>query len=325
MRVLVLGADGFIGARLVQALATTDWAEPVASGRRPAAVDASHASRQVARMCFDATDESALAQALGQVDAAVNCVAGNAQTIVDGARALVGAALRQTRPPRLVQLSSMAVYGAVSGLTSESAPLRGLDPYAQAKIGAEKEFATYSQAVLLRPGIVYGPHSRQWSERIARWLFARRLGDLGALGDGCCNLLYVDDVTRAVLECLKRPGLQGQVFNLSMAAPPTWNDYLIRFARALGAVPVRRLGRRRLQIETKLLAPPLKIAEIVVKKAGLRRLSLPEPIPPSLLRLCQQEIRLDVARAEQLLLLRWTALDEGLQQTAQWWRERAGE
>jgi hypothetical protein len=56
----------------------------------------------------------------------------------------------------------------------------------------------------------------------------------------------------------------------------------------------------------------------------LRRLRLPEPIPPSLLRLCQQEIRLDVARAEQLLLLRWTALGEGLEQAAQWWRGHTG-
>jgi hypothetical protein len=41
-----------------------------------------------------------------------------------------------------------------------------------------------------------------------------------------------------------------------------------------------------------------------------------------LLRLCQQDIRVDVARAEQLLQLRWTALDDGLRQAARWFNQR---
>ncbi len=32
----------------------------------------------------------------------------------------------------------------------------------------------------------------------------------------------------------------GQAFNLAMSGPPTWNEYLVRFARALHAVPVAR-------------------------------------------------------------------------------------
>ena len=34
MRVLVLGADGFIGGHLVGSLAASDWATPIAGGRR---------------------------------------------------------------------------------------------------------------------------------------------------------------------------------------------------------------------------------------------------------------------------------------------------
>ena len=117
--------------------------------------------------------------------------------------------------------------------------------------------------------------------------------------------------------------MAGQAFNLAMAQLPTWNEYFARFARALGAVPVARIGRRRLKIETKLLAPPLKIAEILCRKARITALRLPEAIPSSLLRLCQQDIRLDVARAEQLLQLRWTALDDGLRQAARWFNQRA--
>jgi nucleoside-diphosphate-sugar epimerase len=319
LRVLVLGADGFIGQHLLGALAASDWASPIAAGRRAPAANGGSA---IARLQLDATDEDALYQALQDVDAVVNCIAGSAHTIVTGARALFVAAERQSTPPRVLHLSSMAVYGAVTGIVPESAPLLGEDPYGQAKIAAEALCGHYAPTVILRPGIVYGPRSRQWTQRIARWLVARRLGDLGAAGDGVCNLVYVGDVVTALSQALRLPGLEGQAFNLAMADPPTWNEYLIGFARALEAVPVARIGRRRLKIESKLLAPPLKIAEILCHKARISSIGLPEAIPPSLLRLFRQDMRLDVTRAEQSLQMRWTALAEGLQHSARWFGEQ---
>lgn len=320
MRVLVLGADGFIGGHLLRSLAASDWAAPVAASRRPPRPDRPGATP---RLQFDATDEGALQGALRDMDAVVNCVAGSAEVIAAGARALFSAAARQRVPPRVVHLSSMAVYGEATGLVEESAPLRAPDPYGQAKIIAEHACTQYGAAVILRPGIVYGPGSRQWTERVARWLFAHRMGDLGAAGDGLCNLVYVADVVSAVESSLRLANPDGKAFNLSMADPPSWNDYLVGFARALGAVPVARIGVRRLKIEAKLLAPPLKIAEILATKLKLRATRLPEAIPPSLLRLCRQEIRLDVQRANRILGMRWTALPDGLQRAARWFNEGA--
>jgi nucleoside-diphosphate-sugar epimerase len=322
LRVLVLGADGFIGSHLIGALAASDWATPIAAGRRPRAASSGTA---VARLQFDATDQGALEHALQGVDAVVNCISGGGETIAASAHALLAAAARQPRLPRVVHLSSMAVYGAASGVVSESAPLAGQDPYALAKIAAESDCGRYSEAVVLRPGIVYGPRSRQWTERVGRWLVQRRVGDLGAAGDGCCNLVYVDDVIVAISQCLRQPGVAGLAFNLAMAQPPTWNDYFIAFARQLDAVPVARVGRRRLKLEARLLAPPLKIAEILLGKAHLRSIRLPEPIPPSLLRLWRQDLRLDVTHAEQQLQLRWTALAVGLERSARWFNRHAGQ
>jgi hypothetical protein len=70
-------------------------------------------------------------------------------------------------------------------------------------------------------------------------------------------------------------------------------------------------------IESKLLAAPLKIAEIGFRMAKLR-IALPPPLPPSLLRLMQQEIRLDVHQAEQRLGMHWTPLEDGIEDTAHW-------
>jgi nucleoside-diphosphate-sugar epimerase len=143
------------------------------------------------------------------------------------------------------------------------------------------------------------------------------LGDLGSSGDGYSNLLYVGDAVAAIMSALRSANIEGSIFNLSLPQPPTWNEYFIRYARALGAVPVTRITRRRLKIESKLWAPPQKIAEILVQRLAPKFAHLlPAPIPPSLIGLFSQEIRMKVVAAEKALDLRWTPLEEGLQRTA---------
>jgi len=306
-RILVLGGDGFIGSRVVSALAASGWAKPVAAGRasRPARPGSE-------RIRLDATDADALKRALETVEGVVDCVAGAGMTATARNLAASGVDIP------VVHLSSMAVYGSAEGTLTEDAPLLAdLGPYSQAKAEAEAMAASHRRAVILRPGCVYGPGSAQWSGRIARLLKARRIGDLGAGGDGCSNLVHVDDVAAAALAALRVPAAAGRAYNLAMAGAPSWNDYFLMFARALGAVPIARLSERRMAIEGKLLAPPLKVAEILAGRAGLARL-VPPPVPPSLVRLWRQEIRLSSARAERELNLAWRDLPPALAETAAW-------
>ncbi len=315
---MVLGANGFIGRRVAAALSASDWATPILAGRRaPVAVGEDH----VTRIQLDATDATQLRGAMEGVAGVVNCVAGDTDTIIDGARALFGAAAL-AQNPRVVHLSSMAVYGDRIGDVDETThAASGLSPYGSAKAEAERFAHDSPSAVVLRLGIVYGPDSAQWSGRISRLLFARRLGDLGNAGDGYCNLIYVADAMHVILRALRMPGAAGRTFNLGMSDYPTWNEYFSRYAIALGAVPVARISGRRLRIESKLLAPPLKVAELIAAKvAPVLGRRLPAPIPPSLIRLFAQEIRMKVERVEQALDVRWTPLDEGLLHTANWYK-----
>jgi nucleoside-diphosphate-sugar epimerase len=310
--VLVLGANGFIGTQVVTALAATGWATPILGVRRSAGPAKAFELR-----LLDATNPASVASAIRGVSAVVDCVAGGGDTIVASAKALFGAVARTDPPIRVMHLSSMAVYGSAVGLVDEAAPLQGdLGPYAVAKIEAEQLARTYAHTVVFRPGCVYGPTSPQWSIRFAQLLQSRRLGDLGPAGDGSCNLVHVADVAAAIVRALERPEVDGQVFNLSTPDPPTWNEYLIRYAKALHAVPVRRIHGRNLRVETKLLAPALKIAEILAGKLKMNVRRLPPPIPPSLLRLMGQDIRLDTRRAQTVLGLEWLNLDAALQVTA---------
>lgn len=298
-RVLVLGADGFVGRRVVAALAASSWATPVAGSRRQRGEAAGE------RIVLDATDAAALGTAVAGVDAIVNCIAGDAATIRRNAAALF--AVAGTR--RVVHLSSMAVYGAATGLIAEDTPLSdAAGAYGDAKVAAERQATV--DTVILRPGCIYGPGSTQWSLRIAQLLDQRRVGDLGAAGDGCSNLVHVDDVVAAILSAL-RTG-QG-AYNLAMAGAPDWNDYFLAFARGLGAVPIRRVPGWQLRLDSKIVAIPLKLAERVTRR-------LPPPIPPSLARLWAQDVRLNASRAERDLGISWTPLDRGVAEAAAWCR-----
>jgi nucleoside-diphosphate-sugar epimerase len=299
MKVLVLGGTGYIGSRVAAALAQSGDT-PVIASRRSG---------------VDTTDLDSMTRALHGMDAVVNCVAGSAEGIAQGARVLVQAAQRAGRP-RIVHLSTMSVYGALEGEVTEASPR---DPsigwYAKAKCEAEDVIADYEgEAVMLRPGCVWGAGSDLWVGRIGRLLRAGRLGDLGAAGDGWSNLVAVDDVCAAVVASLRIAATPGtpRVFNLAAPDSPRWNDYFTDLALAIGATPVPRLSARRLKIDAKLFGPPLKVAEILLKKAKRPMKQLPDPLPPGLLgvferhlhlrgELAQRELGIDYSPYERVL------------------------
>jgi nucleoside-diphosphate-sugar epimerase len=305
MKVLVLGATGYIGARLMAMLAQTGWAQPVGTSRRSG---------------IDTTDLASMKRALAGMDAVVNCVAGSADAIARGAQVLLQAA-QQAGRPRIVHLSTMSVYGALEGEVTEASPR---DPsigwYAKAKCEAEDVLAEYEgDVVMLRPGCVWGAGSDLWVGRIGRLLRAGRLGDLGAAGDGWSNLVALDDVCDAVIASLRLPANPGmpRVFNLAAPDSPRWNDYFIDLALAIGATPVPRLGARRLRLDAKLLGPPLKVAQILAGKARLR-VRLPDPLPPGLLGVFERHLHLRGELAERELGLQWTPYARVLAQGAAW-------
>jgi nucleoside-diphosphate-sugar epimerase len=198
-------------------------------------------------------------------------------------------------------------------------PLRGdLDPYSRSKADAEQILGVYPNRVVLRPGIVYGPGSAWWSDRIARLLVAKRLGDLGRNGDGICNLVFVDDVAQAVVRALEVREIAGEAFNLSLPDAPTWNGYFTAYARSLGATPIKRISPQRLAVELKVLAPLLKLGEMAGRIGPLRKWQPAPAIRPWLTTLCRHEIRMSVERADSRLGMRWTPLEQGLETTARW-------
>ncbi|HEY9106914.1 MAG TPA: NAD(P)-dependent oxidoreductase [Roseateles sp.] len=330
MRVLVLGASGFIGGRILQQLATSGWARPVGAARKARA-----ASGGIEWLAVDTLDAGQLSSAVAGVDAVVNSVAGSGEVIAAGAKRLAEAASAGGGRP-IVHLSSMAVYGGQEGTLTEGCPF---DPelgwYAKAKCEAEQHFAEYARqghpVVVLRPGCVHGAGSDMWVGRIGRLLRARRLGDVGAAGDGWSNLIHVDDVGAAVLAGLRHTAtLAGAgspaVFNVAAPDSPRWNEYFADLAQRIGVVPVPHPSERSLKLDAKVLSPFLKIADIFARKLGRASSPLPEPLPPSLLKLWRQQIRLDVSALQDVLGVHPMPYSASLSDSADWFnRHQAGD
>jgi nucleoside-diphosphate-sugar epimerase len=321
MRVLVLGASGFIGRRIVAQLKASNWATPIAAARAPRAnqVDG------VEWVAADTLNVTQLSGLLQGVDAVVNSVAGNGEVIAQGAQKLVEAT-KSVGGRRVVHLSSMAVYGAQEGLLTAGSPLdSGLGWYARAKCQAEAHLTAYAagggSVVILRPGCVHGPGSEMWVGRPGRLLRSGRLGDIGVAGDGWSNLVHVDDVCAAVLAALRhQPAVAGgpAIFNVAAADSPRWNAYFADLAQSIGAVPLKHLSERRIQLDAKVLSPFLKIAEILSRKLGRQSSGLAEPLPPSLLTLWRQQIRMEVAPLKDTLGVRTMPYEQSLQESAAW-------
>ena len=323
MKVLVLGGSGYVGARLCAMLRDSGTATPVCASFRQKTGGPDHTR-------VDTRDPDALRQALASVDAVVNCVAGSASAIAEGARVLTQAA-RSAGCRRLVHLSSMAVYGTAEGRLAEDAPVDGsLGWYARAKCEAEAHVAAFAAqggiATVMRPGCIWGPGSELWVGRIASFLQARRLGDLGIAGDGWSNLVHVEDVCRAICAALRREDADAgsRIYNLAAPDSPRWNEYFVDLALAIGATPVQRLAPWRLRVDTMLFGPPLKVAEILGRKLARNARLLPAPMPPNLLGLWERHLQLDSTRAEQELGVQWTPYALTLQQAASWWLAQRG-
>ena len=290
---VVHGAENFIGARLVASWRNTPDVQVTA---------------------VRSGDAARLRPALADAHFAVHCILGKPARIESAGRLFYSLLSSAAHSPRVVHVGSITVYGGATGSVDESSAAVGaLGEYAEAQRRVESLASAYKGAVILRAGVEYGPDCDAWSGRVAQWLRSGRLGDLGEYGDGICNLIYVDDLVALIGRALQQANIGGEIFNAAAAEKITWNEYFTGYAIALGAVPVRRIGARRLRLESGLLAPPLMALELLTRPLQLHS---PPPISRSLLATCRQEISLLSARAERRLAACWTPLRHGLAQAA---------
>ncbi|NJQ02656.1 NAD-dependent epimerase/dehydratase family protein [Streptomyces zingiberis] len=255
MRVLVLGAGGFLGGHAVESLRALPGARVLRGGRSPAG-DLS--------LDLAATGVEPLAEALGALrpDAVVNCagaVGGGAVRLAGlNARlpAVLCAALERAAPAaRLVHLGSAGEYGpAEEGRSlAETDPATPTSLYAATKLaGTLAVSGAPLDAVVLRVFNPVGPGAPEGGlpGRLAAELRRAGPGGTVVVGDLSAHRDFVDarDVARAVTAAVTAPAPLPRILNIGGGeARPVRAvaDGLVRAAGFRGRLTERGLGPER--------------------------------------------------------------------------------
>ena len=237
-RILVTGAGGFIGGRVVEALLQMPERGVVVPSVRRWSTLARIGRYPVEAVQCDLLEPEQVAQAVAGVDAVIHCAVGGRRATVEGTRNLLEAALA-AGVRRVVHTSTIDVYGRATGTVSEEHPFQITDrEYGDSKIEAEEicsEFVARGlEVVILRPTIVYGPFSDTWTVAFADRLRERAWLLPAEACQGTCNLVHVDDVVRAMLLAVDAPNAPGRAYNVNGPDGVTWQAYVEGLNEALG-------------------------------------------------------------------------------------------
>lgn len=143
--------------------------------------------------------------------------------------------------------SELAEEGLTTGNGSSNDVSRAGNPYARAKLAIERMIlreaaAGTMEAVILRPGLVYGPGRSAYLTHLPG--LGTRRGDRYVLfGDGNVPLpiSYVENVVSALILAASAPGASGGVFTILDDDPPTQREYVQRLGELTGR-PLRVTG-----------------------------------------------------------------------------------
>lgn len=273
--ILVSGASGFIGGRIVERLALEQdesvraWIRSWSRAARPArlAVDVT---------VGDVMNYEEVVQAVRGCTHVVHCAySSDPRVIVDGTRNVLTAAA-EGDIDRFVFLSTAEVYGSnAKGLIDEATPATPCGhTYADAKIEAEQLCQEFCRSglpmTILRPSIVYGPFGAAWTVGIAKRLQSGHWGQFQQYGSGHCNAVYVDDMVSAVLLAIDRPAAIGHTFNVNGPDNVTWNEYFSRFNNALGLPPLDTKSAAASAARTAVVGQLTRAADAVMRRYGDR-------------------------------------------------------
>jgi predicted dehydrogenase/nucleoside-diphosphate-sugar epimerase len=228
MKILVTGAAGLIGVRLVQRL-LRDGHEVVALVRVPRG-ELKLPRPGLAVVRGDMTDRASLERAVRGCAAVVHLANATAITDWDRARAIN---VEGTRA--LLEAAKQAGVGRVVFTSTLSALRERRGPYGQTKLEAEVVVRQSGVPyVILRPSLVYGAHGVGLVANLAAYL--RGLPVVPVIGDGRIELdpIHFEDVNEIIVQCLTRDDVLGKAYDLLGPDRVTFDQFLDRLSAEIG-------------------------------------------------------------------------------------------
>jgi NADH dehydrogenase len=228
LKILVTGATGFIGRRVVHAL-RAEGREVRALVRRPERAK-QLAAWGVELAAGDVTEPATLRAALEGCTHVVHLVAiltGSAddfeRVMTQGTSNLVAAA-KETGVARFVLMSALG--------TSETS--KDTVPYYAAKLAEEREVASSGlDHTIFRPSFVFGRDGGALPIFIKQVRYSPVVTVIGP-GRQRSQPIWVEDVAQYVAQGITRPEASGRTFEIGGPDTVNWNELYLAIAKALG-------------------------------------------------------------------------------------------
>ncbi len=222
-KIAITGASGLVGANLARYLVERNY-KVTALVR-----DIARAPEGTCSIKAEILDTESLKKGFEGADIVVHAAGmvdphGNRQTIFDinlkGTQNALAAA-HEAGAKQFIYISSLSVITGQDDQynVDESAPLVLCgESYADSKVEAEKFLTTYKDKNInitcLRPGFIYGPGERAWMPRLIKAISNKQV----MLIDGGVketNVIYVDNLSKAIESSFLNEKTYGQVYNLT--------------------------------------------------------------------------------------------------------------
>ncbi len=324
---LVTGASGFLGGRLVELLAVRGERVRILARAQADLRHLSQVNIDVVR--GDLNDEGALSAAVRGTRIIYHCAAASTDWAPDavfqsanvtGTERLLAAAVREPELARFLHVSTTDVYGYPRVVCDESGAMRDVGlPYNRTKIlgeqaawRAQREHGL--RVTVVRPATIYGPRGKAFVTDVAELLRQRSmlLVDGGRQRGG---FAYVDNVAEAMMAAAASEATLGRVYNLSDETNVTWRGYVHALADALG-------------LPRPWLSLPFPAAMAAARAMELPYRGLPLPGRPLLtqhaVHLLGRDQEFPVARArEEFGFAPAVSFAEGIARSAEWVRAQA--
>ncbi len=312
-RVLVSGADGFIGSHLTEYLVSLGWEVRAMclynSFNSWGWLDHSPVKNQVEVITGDVRDPRFCREAVRGVDTVMHLAAliaipysyrapdSYVDTNVKGTLNLVSAAM-DAGVTKFLHTSTSEVYGsALQVPISETHPFQPQSPYSASKIASDMMALSFHHAfqfpvTVVRPFNTYGP--RQSARAVIPTIISQlaagkreiRLGDLRPTRD----FNYVEDTCRGFADIARAQNVGGETFNVGSGGEISIGDLFHRIQSIMGT------NAELVRDEERLRPEASEVMRLVCDRSRLQRLtgSVPQ-----------------------------VSLDEGLKRTVAWFTEPA--
>ncbi len=319
MKVLITGATGFIGSHLVEKLITKGY--DIACITRKASSPGWLEGLDIKVIQGDCTDKNLLnnhvkgynhilhLSGLTKTNSKDEFYTVNTKCTENIIDAVVK---KNPNIKKFIYLSSLSAFGPkVTGkLPTEEQEPHPVSDYGNSKLNGEHAVFKHRGSIpitILRPAAVYGPRDREF-------LLLFKLiknGFLPYWGDGYTSLIYVDDLTEAIILSLEKENSCGKTYFISDGVTYSNETIMNEIALALRVRPLKLKLPRRLLPVIGFFSE--RICKIIGKRTMINRDKIKE--------LMYKDWLCDISKAKMDLCFEpKVGLREGMKWTADWYR-----